>query len=133
VGSPRRASAPSRPSLASATAHIHGCGLVAAAGTSQTRSSVQASAGPRLRGSPSSVSSMPMCQSSISQVSAHQTANERTAPANGSRRASASAAHAAAPAAIHARIRRAVAGRAARCSLQRRWLAARKRAVARGV
>jgi hypothetical protein len=69
----------------------------------------------------------------MSHDSAHQITNERVRPANGSRRASASAAWAAAPTAIQARIRRAVAGRAARCRRARDWLAARKRAVARGV
>ena len=120
----RRWRTPARTSTAPASS--------AAAGTSQTRASVQASAGPRLRGRPSSVSTMPMCQSSMSQVSAHHAANAPARRRNGSRPASASAAHAAAPIAIQRRIRRAVAGRARRSAFVRRWLAARKRATARG-
>ena len=84
VGSLARARRPSRPSLASASAHIHGAGASAAAGTSQTRTSVQASAAPRLRGRPSSVSSIPMCQSSMSHVSAHHAANAPARRRNGS-------------------------------------------------
>ena len=77
-------------------------GRSAAAGTSQTRASVSGSAAARLRGTPSSVSSIPMCQSSMSQVSAHHAANAPSRRRNGSRRASASAIQASAPAAIHA-------------------------------
>ncbi len=118
--------------MTNASAHIHGAGAAAAAGTSHTRASVHASAAPRLRSRPSSVSTMPMCQSSMSHVSAHHAANAPTRRRNGSAPASASAAHAAAPAATKRRIRRAVAGRARRSAFVRRWLATRKRPTASG-